>query len=140
LSVAGLVAAVVGVRRLVLAANPLQDEATAFTLVGLCILFFGAMNLLPNAVGFRQRLLLALSVTCMALTFDWVAFIPGPREFHAAAGSGAVRVGTPVSSTVGRGAFGIIAVMMDIFSIYAWRLALRLLMTGSEAKRSSDTR
>lgn len=138
LGIAGLAAALVGSRKLLLAWNPLQDEAMAMTLVGLCILFFGAMITLPNVVGFPQRLFLALSVTCMALAFDWVAFIPGPREFHAYAGSAAGHVGAPVNSTVGRVAFGIVALMMDFFAFYAWRLSLRLLMTQTEAKKSPD--
>jgi hypothetical protein len=135
LGITGLAAAVVGFRKLLLASNPLHDEAMAMTLVGFCILFFGVVILLPNVVGFRQRLFLALSVTCMALAFDWVAFVPGPRQFRAYAGSAAGHLGGPVSSTVGRVAFGIVAIMMDLFSLYAWRLSLRLLMTGSEVKR-----
>ncbi len=138
LGTVGLAGAMVGFRKLLLAWSPLQDEAMAMTLIGLCILFFGVMISLPNVVGFRQRLFLALSVTCMALAFDWVAFIPGPREFYAHAGSAAVHVGAPVSSTLGRVAFGIVAVMMDFFAFYAWRLSLRLLMTGTEAEKSAD--
>lgn len=137
LGIGGLAAVIVGFRKLLLASNPLHDEAMAMTLVGFCILFFGVVISLPNVVGFRQRLFLALSVTCMALTFDWVAFVPGPREFHAYAGSAAGHLGGPVSSTVGRVAFGILAVMMDLFSLYTWRLSIRLLMTGSEVRKSA---
>lgn len=132
LGVGGLGIAIVSIRKLLLAAHPLQDESMSFTLLGVCILFFGATVSLPNAVGFRQRVLLALAVTCMALLFDWIAFVPGIREFHA--GSSASHPGGSVNSTFGRVAFGIVAVFMDVFALYVWRLAIRLLVTGSETK------
>jgi len=106
------------------------------TLIGLCLLFFGAMISLPNVVGFRQRLFLTLTVTCAALLFDWIAFVPGPREFHA--GSSASHPGSPVNSTFGRVVFGVVAGLMDLFAVYAWRLSIRLLVTGSDAKKPTD--
>jgi hypothetical protein len=69
----------------------------------------------------------------MALLFDWIAFVPGAREFHA--GSSASHPGGPVNSTFGRVVFGIGAVLMDLFAFYVWRLAIRLLMTESETKK-----
>lgn len=136
LGIGGLGVAVVSIRNLLLAANPLQDEAMALTLVGLCVLFFGATICLPDVVEFRQRLFLALTVTCMALVFDWIAFVPGPREFHA--GSSASHPGGPVNSTFGRVVFGFAAALMDLFALYVWRLSIRLLMTGSETKKPAD--
>lgn len=136
LGIGGLGIAIVSIRNLLMAANPLQDEAMPLTLVGFCILFFGATISLPNVVGFRQRLLLALTVTCMALVFNWIAFVPGPREFHT--GSPASHPGGPVNSTLGRVIFGVVAVLMDLFAFHAWRLSIRLLMTGSEAKKPAD--
>jgi hypothetical protein len=59
----------------------------------------------------------------MALLFDWVAFAPGPRDFHAGASS--IHRGGSVNSTVGRVAFGLFAVFLDLFAIYAWRQTLR---------------
>jgi hypothetical protein len=132
LSIGGLVIAIVSFRKLQLAAIPLQDAAMSLMLVGLCILFFGATISLHNVVGFRQRLFLALAVSCMALAFDWIAFVPGPREFHS--GSSASHPGGPVNSTFGRVVFGVVAVLMDLFTVYVWRLSIRLLRTGSEAK------
>jgi hypothetical protein len=133
LGIGGLLIAIASIRKLLLAANPLQDAAMSLTLVGLCILFFGATISLPNVVGFRQRLFLALAVTCMALVFNWIAFVPGPREFHS--GSSASHPGAPVNSTFGRVVFGVVAVLMDLFAVNVWRLSIRLLMTGSEAKK-----
>jgi len=54
LGISGLAAAILGLRKLLLASNPLQDEAMAVTLIGFCILFFGVMIFLPNVVGFRS--------------------------------------------------------------------------------------
>jgi hypothetical protein len=136
LGIGGLSIAIVCIRKFLLAANPMQHDAMPLTLVGLCILFFGATISLPNVVGFRQRLFLALTVTCMALVFDWIAFVPGPREFHT--GSSASHPGGPVNSTFGRVIFGAVAVLMDLFAFYVWRLAIRLLMTGSETRKPTD--
>jgi len=136
LVVAGLGVAIAGVLNLMAAAKPLSDQATPLTLVGLCVLFMGATIGLPNVVGFPQRVFLALTVTCMALVFDWIAFVPGAREFHA--GSSAAHPGGQVNSTFGRVVFGVVAVLMDLFAFYAWRLSIRLLMTGSEVKKPPD--
>lgn len=133
LSIGGVVLTVVGCRRLLLAADPLQDEALSMTLFGPAMFFFGLAAMLPNVVGFPQRLFQALAITFMALLFDWVAFVPGPRQFHT--GSSGLHPGAPVSSTTGRVVFGIVAILMDLFAVYAWRLAIRLLMTGSEVRR-----
>jgi hypothetical protein len=104
LGIGGLCVVIVSIRKLLLAANPLQDQAMSSTLVGLCVLFFGVTISLPSVVGFRQRLFLALTVSCMALLFDWMAFVPRPREFHAGASAG--HPGGPVNSDSGRGSYG----------------------------------
>src|SRR5271170_3674615 len=128
LGIGGAAVTIAGLRNLVAAASPLQDEATPATLIGLCLLFFGVAIFLPPVVGFRQRLFQALAITCMALLFDWIAFVPGPRQF--AAGSSAAHAGGPVNCAFGRVAFGIAALLCDLFAFYVWRLTLRLLMTG----------
>jgi hypothetical protein len=133
LGIGGLGIAIVNFRKLLLAAHPLQDETMSFSLLGLCILFFGATISLPNVVGFRQRLFLGLAVTWMALLFDWIAFLPGAREFNV--GSSASHPGGRMNSTFGRVVFGVVAVLMDVFAFYVWRLAIRLLRTGSETKK-----
>jgi hypothetical protein len=51
---------------------------------------------------------------------------------------GTAHPGGPVNSTFGRVVFGVAAILMDLFAFYAWRLSIRLLMTGSEAKKPSD--
>jgi hypothetical protein len=95
------------------------------------ILFAGVSISMPPVAGVRQYLFGALAITCMALLFDWVAFVPGPRDFHA--GASAIHRGGPVNSTLGRVAFGLFAVFCDLFAFYAWRRTLQQL------KRRADT-
>jgi hypothetical protein len=125
LGVGGLIMTVAGLRQLLLVVHPLQSSEMAGVLMGLLILFAGVSISLPPVGGVRQYLFGALAVTCMALLFDWVAFVPGPRDFHA--GASAIHRGGSVNSTVGRVAFGLFAVFCDLFAYYAWRKTLQQL-------------
>jgi len=131
LAIGGLIMSVAGLRQLLLVAHPLQSSEMAGVLMGLLVLFAGVSISMPPVAGVRQYLFGALAITCMALLFDWVAFVPGPREFHA--GASAIHRGGSVNSTVGRVAFGTFAVFCDLFALYAWRTTLRQL------KRQADT-
>jgi len=95
--------------------------------MGLCILFAGVSVSMRPAQAFPQYLFGALTITFLALCFDWVAFIPGPRAFHSGASS--LRQGGSVNASVGRVAFAIVAILMDLFVVYAWRATLRSLTT-----------
>jgi len=86
---------------------------------------------MPTTAGVLQSLFGALAITCMALLFDWVAFVPGPREFHT--GSSSIHRGGSVNSTFGRVAFGVFAVFLDLFAFHAWRQTIRVF------KRQTDT-
>jgi hypothetical protein len=130
LSLAGLACAIAGIRSLQHAAHPVQDDAMCQFLLGFCILCCGATIFGGAVPSVRQRLYGALAITSMALLFDWIAFVPGQRAFRA--GASAAHPGPAVSSVVGRIAFGVGAVFMDLFAIYACQLAIRLLVTGSE--------
>jgi hypothetical protein len=125
LGVGGLVMTVAGFRQLLFVAHPLQSSEVAGVLMGLLILFAGVSISMPPIAGVRQYLFGALAITCMALLFDWVAFVPGPRDFHT--GASAIHRGGSVNSTFGRVAFGIFAVFCDLFAFYAWRKTLRQL-------------
>jgi hypothetical protein len=125
LGVGGVVMSIAGYRQLLLAAHPLQSSEMAGALIGLLILFSGVSIAMPPGAGVRQYLFGALAITCMALLFDWVAFVPGPRDFHT--GASAIHRGGPVNSTLGRVAFGMFAVFFDLFALYAWRKTLRQL-------------
>jgi hypothetical protein len=131
LGVGGLVMTVAGIRQLLLVAHPLQSSEMAGVLMGFLILFAGVSISLPPVAGVRQYLFGALAITCMALLFDWVAFVPGPRDFHS--GASAIHRGGSVNSTIGRVAFGLFAVSCDLFAVYAWWKTLRQL------KRHTDT-
>jgi len=83
---------------------------------GLVFVFAGIMVSLPQGPGKWRDLLAALLVTCMALIFDWVAFGPGERQF-----TGSVNgFGYVPSELSGRVAFGIAAIIFDIFAILMW--------------------
>jgi hypothetical protein len=124
LGIAGLIMIVAGLRQLLLAANPLQSSEMGGVLMGFLMLFAGVSISMPPGAGVRQYVFGALAITCMALLFDWVAFVPGPRDFHAGASS--IRRGGSVNSTLGRAAFGIGALLLDLFAVYAWRQTFRL--------------
>jgi hypothetical protein len=125
LGLAGLVVTIAGVRQLLMAAHPLQSPEMAGVLMGLLLLSSGISVSMPPEGARGQYLSAAFAITCMALLFDWVAFVPGPRDFHS--GNSSLHRGASVNSTVGRVAFGLGAVLFDLFAIYVWRKALRQL-------------
>ena len=136
LVIAGLACGIAGFRNVLHAVHPIMDDAMSELLLGLCVLCFGAAIFgSPAVANVRQQFLGALAITSMALLFDWIAFVPGQRAFRA--GASAVHAGGPVSSAVGRVAFGFGAVFMDLFAIYAWQTAIRLLAKRSDT--GSDT-
>lgn len=137
LGAGGLTMAVAVFRTLLTVANPLQDQSMAGFLMGLLLLFVGISIAQPPGVGFRQYLCGALAVTVFALLFDWIAFMPGARDFHTGASS--LHQGGQVNSTLGRVAFGVAAVIFDLFALHAWRVTIRLLMTGSTTKKAAAT-
>jgi hypothetical protein len=135
LAVGGLLMTVAACRTLLLVASPLTDSNMAGLLMGFLILFAGLSICQPPVVGVRQYLFGALAITFFALLFDWVAFMPGARDFHS--GSSSLRQGGPVNATFGRVVFGVFAVFCDLFALHAWRLTIRLLMTGSVTRNSA---
>jgi hypothetical protein len=97
-------------------ADPFKAENLMGVPFGLVFVFAGIMVSLPQGPGKWRDLLAALLVTCMALIFDWVAFGPGERQF-----TGSVNgFGYVPSELSGRVAFGIAAIIFDIFAILMW--------------------
>ena len=137
LVIAGLACAVAGVRDLRHAVHPIEDTAMSEFLLGLVVLSFGAAIFGQPVANVRQRFLGACAFTSMALLFDWVAFVPGPRSFNAGASAG--HPGPPVSSLTGRIAFGVGAILFDLAALYAWQVAIRSLRTDSGAEQPRDT-
>jgi hypothetical protein len=138
LVIAGLACAIAGWRNVMHAVHPITDDAMSELLLGLTVMCFGAAIFgSPAVANVRQQFLGALAVTSMALLFDWVAFVPGPRAFRA--GADPVNPGPPVSSVVGRVAFGFGAVFMDLFAIYAWQTAIKLLAKRFDTDKQADS-
>ncbi len=98
-------------------ADPLTADDLMGVPAGLMFVFAGMLlGLSPEYAKWRP-LLATLVVTCFAVTFDWVAFVPGERKFNGSIGG----VGFISGELVGRTLFGIIAVVLDVVAIAMWR-------------------
>ncbi|HET8530493.1 MAG TPA: hypothetical protein VFO08_05045 [Methylomirabilota bacterium] len=89
----------------------------AFFLVGILLLTTPPAQT-PEAASrttWRTFLLGTGVVGAMAAIFNWVAFGPGPRHFGGSISIPFVSVSGPQSEWSGRAAFGLAAVMMDLF-------------------------
>jgi hypothetical protein len=84
-----------------------------------------------------RNVLSALVVTCLAMTFDWVAFGPGERHFTGSIGG----IGFIPGEMMGRIAFGIVAVVIDICAIAMWVGQCRQMFgpAGSTANQADST-
>ena len=102
------------------------------------MLSFGAATYGQPVANTRQWSLGAMAITSMALLFDWIAFVPGPRLFTT--GASASHQGAPVGSGVGRVAFGVGAILFDLAALYAWRVAIRSLREKAPNPASRATR
>jgi hypothetical protein len=96
-------------------ANPLTTDSLMAVPAGLMFVFAGAFVGVPADSKWRD-LLATLLITCFALTFDWVAFSPGERQFIGSfAGFGFIP-----GEWVGRAVFGALAVVLNILAIGMW--------------------
>jgi hypothetical protein len=84
--------------------------------IALMFLLAGIYVGLPPQYRKMRNLLAALVVTFLAQAFDWVAFGPGERHFTGSIGG----IGFIPSETMGRVAFGIFAVVIDLCAIAMW--------------------
>jgi hypothetical protein len=110
----GLILAGEGVYRAV-DADPLTADSLMAVPAGLMFVFTGAFVGVPADSKWRD-LLATLLVTCFALTFDWVAFSPGERQFIGSfAGFGFIP-----GEWVGRAVFGALAALLNILAIGMW--------------------
>jgi hypothetical protein len=84
--------------------------------LGLMFVFAGIVLALPPSYATWRNLVTALLMTCFAITFDWVAFGPGERHF-----SGSIMgFGFLPGELMGRIAFGLFAVILDICAVAMW--------------------
>jgi len=96
-------------------ADPLTTDSLMAVPAGLMFVFAGAFVGVPADSKWRD-LLATLLVTCFALTFDWVAFGPGERQFVGSfAGFGVIP-----GEWVGRATFGALAVVLNVLAIGMW--------------------
>lgn len=105
--------------------DPFVSERFFAVPAGLMFVFGGALVTLPPGSARWESLLEALLVTCFALTIDWVAFGPGERRFGGGMSFGPVGTGFGVGEMYGRAAFGVVAIVLDIFAIVVWSRQLR---------------
>jgi hypothetical protein len=110
----GLMVAAEGVCGAIQTDPPTFDSLMAVP-AGLMFVFAGAFVGVPADSKWRD-LLARLLVTCFALTFDWVAFGPGEREFVGSFGG----FDFIPSEWVGRAMFGAFAVILDILAVGMW--------------------
>ena len=82
---------------------------------GLIFVFAGVLVVLSPQYTAKE-LLATLLITCFAITFDWVAFGPGERQFTGSANG----VGFVPSEVMGRAAFGVFAAILDIWAVAMW--------------------
>jgi hypothetical protein len=113
-------------------ANPFNADSLMAVPAGLMFVFAGILVGLPPDSKWRN-LLATLLITCFALTFDWVAFGPGEREFMGSIGG----FGFVSSEWVGRALFGAFAVVLDIIAIGMW--SGRWAQQGSQTIKPFDT-
>jgi MFS family permease len=99
---------------------------------GMMFALAGALMLIPE--GGKSALgafLGATMASLFALVGGWVAFGPGERRFSGAVASGGAAMQTDVGEYLGRGAFGVGALILICFAAWAWLRWLRMLR-GSE--------
>jgi hypothetical protein len=95
--------------------DPFTADSLMAVPAGLMFVFAGAFVGVPADNKWRD-LLATLLVTCFALTFDWVAFGPGEREFVGSFGG----FGFISGELVGRALFGAFAVVLNVIAIGMW--------------------
>ncbi len=115
-------------------ADPLTADHLMAVPAGLMFVFAGILMALPPEHRKWQALLATLLITGFALTFDWVAFVPGERKF----GGSFMGFGFMPAEAFGRAVFGVFAVVLDIFAVKMWIDQFRQNF-GSETSTSSDS-
>jgi len=97
-------------------ADPFTADNLMAVPAGLMFVFAGILIGLPPEYNKWRNLLATLLVTCIALTFDWVAFGPGERKFSGSI----VGIGFILGEFLGRAVFGVGAVVLDLCAIAMW--------------------
>ena len=128
LALLGVGICAVTIYRLIEQPSLLRSGDVAAAPAGLIFATGGLLILIPESYALSRRVLLALIVTGFALTADWVAFGPGPREFGFSASVGGAGVAGKGSELLGRAVFGIGAIGFDaVAALMWWRLVSKAL-------------
>jgi hypothetical protein len=101
-----------------------------FVLAGVALAVTSAPGA-PEGAGrttWRSLLLGGTIVGLMAAVFNWVAFGPGERRFGGGLALPFVSIGGPASEWSGRAAFGLGAVLVDLFLVWFVARGLRELL------------
>ncbi len=124
---AGIASATTGLYKAGSATQPLAIVAVP---AGLALVFGAALLLAPA----RWQLLLgALMITSLAVTFDWVAFGPGARQFTSSISVGGAHAGVEGGEYAGRAFFGLFALPFDIAAIGLWIKLVRMRQNPEES-------
>ena len=83
---------------------------------GLIFVFGGILASLPPGYDKWRNSLATLVISCFALSFDWIAFGPGERQFSGSFGG----FGFIPDEMVGRVAFGFFGVIVSICAVGMW--------------------
>ena len=121
----GLGIVALGVGYLMQDPRKLRSGEVAALPMGVVFAAGGAMLALPERLVRTRALVGTLLITAFALTFDWIAFGPGERQFNGGFSSGPIAVHLSPGETPGRVVFGIAAVMMDVLAMVVWFRLLR---------------
>lgn len=105
---------------------PFSDDRWLKLPLGFVVGCTGINIAVPEDALRTRAVMGAFVATGLALSFDWIAFGPGERHFTGGASASGAAVHTPVSSGVGRFAFGIGALLLDAAAVWFWIYALRL--------------
>jgi hypothetical protein len=105
-------------------ATPLAADNWMGVTAGLIFVFGGILLGLPRGYDKWRTWLATLVISCFALTFDWVAFGPGERNFSGSL----LGFGFIPGETVGRAAFGFFGVIVSIFAAGMWIGQLRQML------------
>jgi len=107
------------------AKHALTSEDLIGVFAAMVFVFGGTLLALPPERAGLQRLLAVLLVTTFALTLDWIAFGPGARRFGGGIASGIIGIGFNPGEILGRTAFGIGAVILDVAATLMWVRLIR---------------
>ncbi len=107
--------------------DPLMFESKGWAALpaGLAFALAGLTLIVPRRYSRAQAFIGALIVTAMALECDWIAFGPGERHFTSFISLGPIGFGSRSGDLPGRIAFGVGAVLLDLWMIWAWARVLR---------------